>query len=73
MTVDQHMFCKGAIQDVRDELLWLRHRDPEYFQPLITKLEQVLRVLLEQSFVRQLDGVIDRTIGVEDVTTPSET
>jgi hypothetical protein len=54
MNVDQHMFCKNTLQDVRDELLWLRHRDPERFQPLIRKLEHVYKVLMERTFVRHI-------------------
>jgi hypothetical protein len=54
MNVDQHMFCKNALQDVRDELLWLRHRDPDSFQPLIDKREGVYKVLMERSFVRHI-------------------
>jgi|SoiMetStandDraft_5_1073268.scaffolds.fasta_scaffold101796_2 hypothetical protein len=54
MTVDQHMFCKNLLQDVRDELLWMRHRDPDRFAPLIRKLEDVYKVLMERSFVRHV-------------------
>jgi hypothetical protein len=70
MTIDQHMFCKDAIQDVRDKLQWLRHRDPEYFQPLIVKLEKVLCVLRERSFVLHIcagnctDAAVDYGQGV---------
>jgi hypothetical protein len=67
MTVDHHMFCKNALQDVRDELLWLRHRDPEYFAPLIRKLEGVYRVLMEPSFVRHIceGGCTDHAVDYE--------
>jgi hypothetical protein len=54
MNVDQHMFCKNLLQDVRDELLWLRHRDPERFYKLIRKIETVYKVLMDRSFVRHV-------------------
>jgi hypothetical protein len=48
MTVDQYLLCRYNLRDVLAALMWLRYRDPAYFQPLIVKLEQVLRVVREQ-------------------------
>jgi hypothetical protein len=54
MTIDQHMCCKGCLQDVRDTLLWLRYRDPARYQGLIDKLDYILTVLLDRDFVHHI-------------------